>query len=73
MVLIQISTSSKGEEADTFTQIGHSYAHSNPVDSYTNSEWHGSPKPIHTTSYRDFHMNPIQVEPEPVQPVVGFR
>ena len=72
------SPSYKLEEADPFTQIGPSHAHSDLVDRGVNIEHCVSyrqvaPNQLHTTSDSDMHFNPTQVDPEPTKPEVGFR
>lgn len=68
----------KLEEADSFTQIGPSYAHAGLIDADTKSEQCGSYKQVaqghsHTMSDSNLNLNPTQVNPEPTKPVVGFK
>ena len=70
--------SSKQEESNLFTHTSPSQSYSGPVDTDTNSEQHGSYRQVgqghlHTMSDNGLYLNPTQVDPEPTNPVVGFR
>lgn len=72
------SPSSRLEEADPYTQIDLSHAHLGPVDAATKSEQCDSSRQVaqgrlYTMSNFDPYLNPTQVNPEPTQPVEGFR
>ena len=60
------------------TQIGPSHAHPDPVEAATNSKQHGKSRQeaqgwLYTMSDIDLYLSPTQVDPEPTEPVVGFR